>query len=144
MRRGSDQFFVSEPKLDQFRAGPWPCSIFLYRGVPAAISAKIRKDWCGTGVYPGDVQILLETIMKRLLGGMTFVLLAFANGPAAAYDYPWCAQYARSGAKNCGFVTFQQCRATVSGVGGQCVINPFYVAAQQERPVNKKPRQYIY
>jgi Domain of unknown function (DUF4399) len=31
----------------------------------------------------------------------------------------WCAAYS-SGAQNCGFSTFEQCRATVSGVGGSC------------------------
>jgi hypothetical protein len=31
----------------------------------------------------------------------------------------WCANY-RNGSTNCGFQTFQQCMATVSGVGGFC------------------------
>jgi peptidoglycan hydrolase-like protein with peptidoglycan-binding domain len=31
----------------------------------------------------------------------------------------WCAQY-NNGAQNCGFYTFEQCRAAVSGVGGSC------------------------
>ena len=30
------------------------------------------------------------------------------------------------GATNCGFLTIEQCRATVSGIGGFCVINQFY------------------
>ena len=30
------------------------------------------------------------------------------------------------GASNCGFLTIEQCRATVSGIGGFCVINQFY------------------
>ena len=29
-------------------------------------------------------------------------------------------------ATNCGFLTLQQCRATVSGIGGFCVPNQFY------------------
>jgi hypothetical protein len=42
--------------------------------------------------------------------------------------YKWCAIYsgARGGAQNCGFDTLQQCRATVSGVGGFCNVNPFW------------------
>ena len=32
----------------------------------------------------------------------------------------WCALYA-NGSENCGFSTIQQCRASVSGVGGTCV-----------------------
>ena len=32
----------------------------------------------------------------------------------------WCAQYSgrSGGATNCGFFTIEQCRATVSGIGG--------------------------
>jgi hypothetical protein len=39
--------------------------------------------------------------------------------PASA---SWCAQYtgALGGSENCGFSTFQQCQASVSGVGGFC------------------------
>ncbi len=45
------------------------------------------------------------------------------------YDpYPWCAVYSgeAGGASNCGFLTIEQCRATVSGIGGFCAPNQFY------------------
>ena len=33
----------------------------------------------------------------------------------------WCAEYNfEGGATNCGFSTYQQCRATTTGVGGTC------------------------
>ena len=41
----------------------------------------------------------------------------------------WCAQYSGGrggGGTNCGFFTWNQCMATVSGVGGFCVPNQFY------------------
>ena len=41
----------------------------------------------------------------------------------------WCAQYSGGrfgGGTNCGFFTLEQCRATVSGIGGFCVPNQFY------------------
>jgi hypothetical protein len=40
----------------------------------------------------------------------------------------WCAEYLgeAGGATNCGFFTIEQCRATVSGIGGFCVPNQFY------------------
>jgi Protein of unknown function (DUF3551) len=39
----------------------------------------------------------------------------------------WCAEYAPSaGGTNCGFFTIEQCRATLSGIGGLCVPNQFY------------------
>jgi hypothetical protein len=48
--------------------------------------------------------------------------------PAAAIEYPWCAQYGWSGqgGRNCGFSTYRQCMATVSGIGGYCERNQFY------------------
>ena len=59
--------------------------------------------------------------MKLLL----FILGVFAaiiciEKPAEAQDYPWCTYYNfdHGGARNCGFATFQQCLAAVSGVGG--------------------------
>jgi hypothetical protein len=47
---------------------------------------------------------------------------------AHADPYRWCAQYGArgGGGTNCGFVTLEQCRATVSGIGGFCVPNQFY------------------
>ena len=58
---------------------------------------------------------------------------ALAALPAHAYDmpydpYPWCAMYSGDGGggTNCGFLTLEQCRATVSGIGGFCARNQFY------------------
>jgi hypothetical protein len=49
---------------------------------------------------------------------------------ALPYDpYPWCADYASAnggGGINCGFLTIEQCRKTVSGIGGFCVPNQLY------------------
>jgi len=65
----------------------------------------------------------MRTIVLTLV--LTAAALAIHARPAAAYDYPWCAQYTDfSGAMNCGFNTFQQCLATVRGIGGYCVANP--------------------
>ena len=57
------------------------------------------------------------------------VVLTQTAASALPYDpYPWCALYTGKlgGASNCGFVTIEQCRATVSGIGGFCVPNQFY------------------
>ena len=40
--------------------------------------------------------------------------------PAEAQNYPWCAIYgegAVGGGTNCGFITFEQCMETASGLG---------------------------
>ncbi len=54
-----------------------------------------------------------------------------ASAAAAAPEYPWCARYDWTTA-NCGFVSFQQCLATISGIGGRCEPNPRYVAPAAE------------
>jgi len=42
------------------------------------------------------------------------------------------------GATNCGFLTIEQCRATVSGVGGTCVRNQFYNPRQSAKDARKQ------
>jgi hypothetical protein len=50
---------------------------------------------------------------------------------AEAQTYPWCAQYTGDfgGSSNCGFVSYDQCMATVRGMGGFCQENDWYHAA---------------
>jgi len=50
---------------------------------------------------------------------------ALAPRPAAAaYYYPWCAfYYDRSGVFSCSFASREQCMATISGIGGNCIQN---------------------
>ncbi len=84
--------------------------------------------------------------MRSLFGALSLLMLTCASQPAVAYDYPWCAHYGgRSAATNCGFVSFEQCRWTVSGIGGHCARNPFYAAAHDaDRPrpkLKRKPQQ---
>ena len=46
---------------------------------------------------------------------------------AQAQNYPWCAFYDTGDqAINCGFVSREQCMATVSGIGGFCMPNNTY------------------
>ncbi len=56
-------------------------------------------------------------------------LAAAARPGEAQVIYPWCAHYQGrdlGGAWNCGFTTYAQCMATVSGIGGWCGVNPWY------------------
>ena len=45
-----------------------------------------------------------------------------AGGARAEPYYPWCARY-NGWTIVCSFMTFQQCMATISGVGGICQQN---------------------
>ncbi len=40
-----------------------------------------------------------------------------------AHAAPWCAHYGGRGATNCGFYSFAQCMAAISGNGGFCSRN---------------------
>lgn len=61
--------------------------------------------------------------------------IAGLAGRAAAQNYPWCAVYdVGDAAYNCGFVTYEQCRASVSGIGGTCMLNTTYNPAATPRP----------
>lgn len=44
---------------------------------------------------------------------------------AKAQYAAFCAEYSRGGGTNCGFYTYAQCLATISGIGGWCYANPF-------------------
>jgi len=63
--------------------------------------------------------------MKFLLVLIGIIIGIFLNTPAKAQNYPWCAIYSdgSGGSKNCGFASFQQCQADVSGIGGFCTQN---------------------
>jgi Protein of unknown function (DUF3551) len=54
-----------------------------------------------------------------------FAAWAVIGTSAKAQDYPWCANYTK-GSTSCSFVTFEQCMADVSGIGGFCERNTLY------------------
>lgn len=79
----------------------------------------------------------MRIIWTLLLGAAA---LAWA-APASAQNYPWCADLTvRGGATNCGFTSYAQCRAYISGIGGSCRPNSFY-RGHERAPVRKKRRR---
>ncbi len=66
--------------------------------------------------------------MKSILFLLGVIVVISAIGtPAQAQNYPWCALYDTGDqATNCGFVSREQCMATVTGIGGVCVANTQY------------------
>ena len=81
--------------------------------------------------------ILLAAVV---MGGLSVV-----TTEANAQYYPWCATYStKGGSESCSFVSFGQCRLSVSGVGGFCFENPWVFAAGPrvyERPY-RRSRHY--
>src|SRR5262245_53738112 len=86
----------------------------------------------------------IRTTVFAMLALSTAVL---AQTPASAlpYDpYPWCAVYGgrMGGASNCGFSTWNQCMATVSGIGGFCAPNQFYNPRPTSARIRKRQVYY--
>jgi hypothetical protein len=74
--------------------------------------------------------------MRVLLFGIGLLVASASLGMAAqAQNYAWCAQYGNGtgGARNCGFTSFAQCQADVSGIGGFCEMNNTYRPAVGHR-----------
>ena len=69
---------------------------------------------------------------------VTLAAMTSLSTPAAAIEYPWCAQYSRDGGRNCGFVSFGQCMETARGAGAFCVPNLFYWDAASMQPQRKR------
>jgi hypothetical protein len=70
------------------------------------------------------------------------ILLSVIPSSATADPYQWCAAYGTPGGTNCGFLTIEQCRATLSGNGGFCEPNQFYTGPETATTGrNRKHRQ---
>jgi hypothetical protein len=92
----------------------------------------------------------------RRIGLGTLVLAALALAPmlgseAHADPYRWCAVYGGrtdGTTTNCGFVTYGQCMATISGIGGWCEPNQFYDGRSYDgseyHPRRHRSRYYRY
>ena len=83
--------------------------------------------------------------LATILGAIAAPALLASSPARANIEYPWCAAYGgdMGGASNCGFTTWEQCMATVSGIGGFCEPNQFYSPRAQAEPRRKrKPKHY--
>ena len=78
--------------------------------------------------------------MKRVFFGFGLFAVAVVIGTGET-NYPWCAQYSgggNGGGTNCGFTTYEQRTATVSGIGGFCNRNTTYVPPPGPHPTTQK------
>ncbi len=75
-----------------------------------------------------------------------FVATALIGTRADGQNYPWCAIYdTGDAAYNCGFVSREQCMATVSGIGGFCAPNTQYQApASTVHPSHRVQKHYSH
>jgi hypothetical protein len=85
---------------------------------------------------------ILALLALSTIGTATMI----SAGPAAAMDYPYCAQGKGFGYPGeCAYQTYEQCTAAASGRGLGCAINPRVAFAQpQSQPRGRHYRHYDY
>ena len=52
------------------------------------------------------------------------LVLSLTDVARAQQSPPWCAIMDNNGTMQCNFSSQQQCLQTVSGIGGECILNP--------------------
>jgi hypothetical protein len=85
----------------------------------------------GGGVVPPEP---CEDSMQNLM--KVFVVLAATatmSSAASAKSYKWCIDDGIGETIRCEFTTKQQCKATASGEGGECVVNPKLLFGKNQR-----------
>jgi hypothetical protein len=86
-------------------------------------------------------QLPKEAVMRTsFVAAFAVLILSVVGGNPAWADGPWCAEYygRGGGGTNCGFHTYGQCLATISGVGGICRPNPWVTRGYN----NRRSRRY--
>ena len=67
--------------------------------------------------------------MRIAIGALFSLIVVFAAPSTKADPYRYCAVYGSfggGGVESCWYLTLEQCRATVSGLGGFCKESPWY------------------
>ncbi len=108
----------------------WVCRNRVWRKPPNVLPTRKIWGYNRSGTY----DMIQEALMRAVpIAAITFAALFLSSGLARA-DGTWCAQYGTDfSGKNCGFYSFEQCRASVSGIGGFCQRNTFSANAAEPR-----------
>jgi Protein of unknown function (DUF3551) len=83
--------------------------------------------------------LLLSLIAAALFGE---IQSASAQSPTS---YPWCAKYYESwnfSSLSCYYTSYEQCRTTMSGIGGVCIHSPYYRGAAPSARVTPRLRRH--
>ena len=120
---------------------PWTrkgdVKLFLWQKAAAAGAPKGTVLFVhGVGIRePNYARSAMEMLRREYIK-------ATGDASAQADPYRWCAHYSGEGGNgsNCYFMTLDQCRATISGIGGYCRPNPFYTGPATKPRKKRKSR----
>ena len=78
------------------------------------------------------VTTVQEVAMRTTIAAVAALTALVSTSVGARADGPWCSYYVQGG-RNCGFYSYQQCQANISGIGGSCAPNPAYATPSNSR-----------
>jgi len=76
-------------------------------------------------------------ICAALLAAGAIAALSNVSAKAAPYEGRWCAQMSigrDAVSERCDLRTIEECRREIVGVGGLCVLNPYYKGPNRDAP----------
>ena len=85
----------------------------------------------------------MRIMILAAASAITIAFATFNTTPAQAVGvrYPFCMQGNRNpGLSSCVYQTYEQCQATASGLGQNCIANPYYVGDSDPRSYLHSPR----
>lgn len=81
--------------------------------------------------------------MRALLFASAALFIAAGSTPSMAREYAFCARTPlTAGNPECSYATYGQCRARVSGIGGDCIRNPTLAYDQYQDGRGRRSRGY--
>jgi Protein of unknown function (DUF3551) len=142
---------IMRDRLLQLQASLGETITAINRGEPPAVKRPmVKQEPRGGPKLARSLQARGGGIVHLYTGSMPRNAMYQSQPASAEITYPWCAQYSggRGGGRNCGFWTYEQCSATVSGISGNdvCEVNAMYRGPQPGMipPPSGPPRRYGY
>jgi len=122
------------PHTPSIRRGP-DCDVSPFSAIVKPTIVAGCDDRTLQWDLPGALSTMRLVMKAFILAVGIFAGVGLFGTGAHAQNYPWCAIYSggMGGTRNCGFSTYEQCRAAVSGNGGYCSLNNLYVPRRYSR-----------
>jgi hypothetical protein len=81
--------------------------------------------------------------MYRTIIASALLVGALTLPASAAPTYAWCQRtVVTNGTPDCGFTSYNQCQASISGVGGDCIRNPLLAYGAMPQG-HRHPRRFL-